>query len=129
VEHTRVLVVDDNRKYGDLLCRFMSAQPDIHVVGQALDGDEALRLADFLRPHVVVMDLCMPGLDGVATTRLLTIEYPDMRVVALTAHWLPEFERDSREAGASAFVGKGDVDSQLLEAVRDASASRERDGA
>lgn len=126
---TRVLVVDDNRRYGDLLCRFMSAQPDIDVVGQAFDGDEAVRLANLLRPDVVLMDLCMPGLDGVEATRLLTIEDCDMCVVALTAHRLPEFERDSTRAGANAFVGKGEVDSRLLETVRDISTSRGRDGA
>lgn len=115
---TRVLVADDSGTYGALLCRFVSSQPDMEVVGHASSGADAVLLASQLHPDVVLMDLRMPGLDGFEATRALTSARGDVPVIALTAHVADDSERRSLEAGALAFIRKADVDSQLLDVIR-----------
>jgi len=118
VERTRVLVADDNGTYGRLLSRFVAAQPDMEVVGLATDGSEALHLASLLRPDLVLMDLCMPGLDGFEATRVLSETDRDIKVIALTAHRMDDSEQLCRGAGACAFLRKADVDGRLLDTIR-----------
>lgn len=115
---TRVLVADDNETYGTLLSRFVSSQPDMEVVALATDGAEAIHLASLLEPDVVLMDLCMPRLDGFQATRVLADTNRNVKVIALTAHRWADSERRSREAGACAFVRKADVDARLPDVIR-----------
>jgi DNA-binding NarL/FixJ family response regulator len=118
VERTRVLVADDNSMYRAQLGRFVSSQPDMEVVGFATDGGEAVSLASLLRPDLVLMDLCMPGLDGFDATHMVTSTHAAVKVIALTAHRTPGSEARCLEAGASAFLRKADVDDQLLGLIR-----------
>src|SRR5215470_484242 len=80
----RVLLVDDQALFREALSTLLSTRDDIDVVGEAGDGDEALRAVAELSPHVVLMDLRMPVLDGIAATRRIAVEWPDVRVIALT---------------------------------------------
>lgn len=114
---TRVLVADDNITFGALLSRFVSSQPDMEIVGMATDGGEALRLAALFEPDVVLMDLCMPGLDGFAATRALSETHRAIKVIALTAHRADDSENRVMKAGARAFVRKADVDSRLVDVI------------
>jgi len=118
VGRTRVLVADDNGTYGVLLTRFVAAQPDMEIVGLATDGGEAVHLASLLNPDLVLMDLCMPGLDGFEATRVLSATHGDIKVIALTAHRTDDTEQLIREAGASGFIRKADVDSRLIDMIR-----------
>jgi DNA-binding NarL/FixJ family response regulator len=118
VERMRVLVADDNGLYGAQLSRFVACQPDMEVIGLASDGGEAIHLASLFRPEVVLMDLCMPGIDGFEATRVLTKTHRDVRVIALSAHRSGDSESRSVEAGAAAFVRKADVDEQLIGVIR-----------
>jgi len=118
VQRTRVLVADDNETYGVLLSRFVASQPDMEVVGLATDGGEAVHLASLLRPDLVLMDLCMPGIDGFEATRVLSDTNRAIKVVALTAHRADDTEQRCREAGARAFLRKADVDALLLDVIR-----------
>jgi len=120
---TRVLVADDNGTYGILLSRFVASQPDMEVVGLASDGREAVQLTSLLRPDLVLMDLCMPGLDGFEVTRVLTDTQHDVKVIALTAHRTPDAEQRCLDAGACGFLRKADVDGQLLAMIRGLSAA------
>ena len=115
---TRVLVADDNLVYGSTLSRFVSSQPDMEVIGVAASGGEAVQLASLLCPDVVLMDLCMPGLDGFDAMRILTDTNGRMAVIALTAHCATDSEERSRAAGARAFLCKAEVDGRLLELIR-----------
>lgn len=113
-----MLVADDNETYGVLLSRFVASQPDMEVVGLATNGGEAVHLATLLHPDLVLMDLCMPGIDGFDATRVLSETNRDIKVVALTAHHTGETEQRCREAGARAFLRKADVDALLLDVIR-----------
>ncbi|MCX7840394.1 MAG: response regulator transcription factor, partial [Anaerolineae bacterium] len=84
MEKLRVLVVDDHALFREGLVSLLNAQPDIQVVGEANDGLEALVLARTLRPDVVLMDINMPGTDGIEATRLIKRELPDTYVLILT---------------------------------------------
>jgi DNA-binding NarL/FixJ family response regulator len=122
VERTRVLVADDNGTYGVLLSRFVSSQPDMEVIGLATDGAQAVSLATLLRPDLVLMDLCMPGIDGFEATRMLTATYGSGKVIAMTAHHSTDVECRVREAGAVAFLRKDEVDAKLLDLIRELTA-------
>ena len=114
MQHTRVLVADDNRSFGTVLSRFVGAQSDLDVVGLAGTGSEALTMAASLQPDVVLMDLYMPETDGFEATRRVRLTDPRIKVIALTAHGSDDNERLSFAAGASAFMRKSEVDRRLI---------------
>jgi DNA-binding NarL/FixJ family response regulator len=111
-------VADDNEMYREQLGRFVSSQPDMEVVGFAADGGEAVALASLLQPDLVLMDLCMPMVDGFEATQLVTSAHRDVKVIALTAYRTTGPVSRCIEAGASAFIRKSDVDGQLLDLMR-----------
>jgi len=114
----RVLLVDDQEliRYG--LRLVLEAQPDIVVVGEASEGDEAIRAATRLRPDVVLMDVRMPGTDGIEATRRLAARLPETRVVVLTTYDLDEFAFGALRAGAAGFLLKNTRPDELVGAVR-----------
>lgn len=117
----RVLLVDDERLIRTGLRLILGDDPDIVVVGEAGDGQEALEVARRERPDVVLMDVRMPGLDGIeATRRLSTARGPGRRprVVILTTFDLDEHVYDALRAGASAFLLKDAPEEHLLGAIR-----------
>jgi DNA-binding NarL/FixJ family response regulator len=109
----RVLLVDDQALFREALGTLLSVRTDIEVVGEAADGDQALRQAATLHPDVVLMDLRMPVLDGIAATRRLRAEQPDVRVLALTTFDDDEDVFAALRAGAVGYLLK-DVSSQRL---------------
>jgi DNA-binding NarL/FixJ family response regulator len=114
----RVLLVDDHSVVLLGLRTLLSADPSIDVVGEARDGREALALCDRLLPDIVIMDLVMEGMDGMTATRALVAKHPNIRVLALTMHDEEDYLIPILEAGASGYIGKGAVSSDLLDAVR-----------
>jgi DNA-binding NarL/FixJ family response regulator len=96
----------------------LSAQADVEVVGEASDGDEAVELARRLRPDVVLMDIRMPGTDGIEATRTLLADRSDMRVLILTTFDHDEYVYEAFRAGASGFLLKDVPRAQLVSAVR-----------
>ncbi|RKS80093.1 DNA-binding NarL/FixJ family response regulator [Motilibacter peucedani] len=114
----RVLLVDDHALVRSGLESLMGAEPDLDVVGSASDGAQALELVVSLAPDVVLMDLSMPVLDGVAATRRLTAEHPGTAVLVLTSFSDRERVTDALDAGAVGYVLKDSEPSVVLEAVR-----------
>ena len=114
----KVLLVDDSESFRDGLSSMLAAEPDVEVVGEAADGDEAVRLALRHQPDVVLMDLSMPGTDGLEATRRLTAALPHVGVVALTLRSDDEAMTAALAAGARGYVIKGALRSELLWAVR-----------
>ncbi len=113
----RILLVDDQALFREGLRILLSSQADFEVVAEASNGEEALRMAAVHRPNVVLMDLRMPVLDGVAATRRLHELYPDTRVIALTTFDEDEYIFEGLRAGAFGYLLK-DVSSQkLFEAI------------
>ena len=114
----RILVVDDHNLVRAGLITLLGAAVDIQVVGEAADGQQALEVAAATAPDVVLMDLSMPVMDGVAATRLLLADRPDARVVALTSFSDRQRVTDILAAGATGYVLKDSRPDDLLAAVR-----------
>lgn len=117
----RVLVADDYAAIRTALTRALQSEPNIEVVGEASDGYAAVRLAERLRPEVVLMDVNMPGLNGVEATRRIAQGDSGIKVIGLSVHCLEFFARQMLEAGAYAYLLKdGDIDEliEVIEAVR-----------
>jgi len=113
----RVLLVDDQALFREALATLLSVRPEIDVVGEAGDGDAALRQAAALRPDVVLMDLHMPVLDGIAATRRLRVEQPGVRVLALTTFDDDEDVFAALRAGAVGYLLKDVPSDRLVEAL------------
>jgi DNA-binding NarL/FixJ family response regulator len=113
-----VLLADDHALVRKGFQLMLDAQPDMRVVGQAADGEEAVELSRLLRPDVVLMDLHMPGLDGVRATERITGELPGVRVLALSTFDLDENVVAALRAGAAGFLPKDVSPEELVEGVR-----------
>jgi DNA-binding NarL/FixJ family response regulator len=114
----RILLADDHAVLRDGLRGLINRQPDMEVVGEAADGHAALKLARRLRPDLLLMDVSMPKLDGIAATRELKKSCPQVRVIAYTAHTSAVVLSQMRRAGAVGYVCK-DVDpEEILTALR-----------
>ncbi|MFF0554990.1 response regulator [Streptomyces sp. NPDC020472] len=116
----RVLLADDQALLRSAFKVLVDSEPDMEVVGEAPDGDGAVALARSTRPDVVLMDIRMPGTDGLAATRMITEdpELADVRIVMLTTFEVDEYVVQSLRAGASGFLGKGAEPEELLGAIR-----------
>ncbi len=113
----RVLVVDDQALFREALVTLLGARPEVEVVGEAGDGQQALERAAELQPDVVLMDLHMPVLDGIGATRRLRVEQPGVRVLALTTFDDDEDVFAALRAGALGYLLKDVSSDRLVEAV------------
>ncbi|MBX9365349.1 response regulator transcription factor [Streptomyces sp. WAC04114] len=116
----RVLLADDQALLRSAFRVLVDSEPDMEVVGEASDGAEAVRLTKEQHADVVLMDIRMPGTDGLAATRLISAdpELADVRVVILTTFEVDDYVVQSLRAGASGFLGKGSEPEELLNAIR-----------
>jgi DNA-binding NarL/FixJ family response regulator len=114
----RVLLADDQALLRAGFRKLLDGERDIDVTGEAADGVEAVELARRLRPDVVLMDIRMPRLDGIAATRRLADEVPRTRVLILTTYDLDEYVFEALRAGASGFLLKDSDPDQLVAAIR-----------
>ena len=120
----RIVVADDQRAVREALATVLDAEPGLEVVGLAADGDEAVELAHRFSPDVVLMDLRMPNVDGVAATQRLADELPAVRVVVLTTFADDSSILTALEAGAMGFLTKDAGREQIALAVRSAAAGQ-----
>ncbi len=114
----RVLLADDQALVRAGFRMILEAQPDMEVVGEAGDGEQAVSLARQTRPDIVLMDIRMPRLDGIAATGAIVAELPSIRVLVLTTFDLDEYVYAALEAGASGFLLKDVGRDDLVAAVR-----------
>ncbi len=115
---TRVLIADDQALVRAGFRVMLEAQPDLDVVGEAGDGREAIEAARVLRPHVVLMDIRMPAVDGIEATRRIVRERMSPRVLILTTFDLDEYVYEALRAGAAGFLLKDAGRDELIHAVR-----------
>ena len=117
-EEIRVVIVDDQELMRTALRMMVESQPDLRLVGEAADGIEALEVVRSRRVDVVLMDLRMPRLDGIAATAQITSELPHTRIVALTTFDLDEYAFPAIRAGASGFLLKDARAEEIVDAIR-----------
>ncbi len=118
----RVLLADDHVVVRHGLKLLIDSQPDLTVVGEASDGDIAVQSAIELKPDVIVMDISMPGTNGLVATRTLKQRQPDIAIVTLTRHGDDAYLQELLRAGVSAYVLKQSAPTELLQAIRAAAA-------
>ena len=114
----RVALADDHPVVLAGIEALLLRAPDIEIVGQATAGDEALRLFSELAPDVVVADISMPGLNGIELARRLTVERPDIKLIALTVHEDRAYVQPLLEAGARGYLLKRSAAEDLVRAIR-----------
>ena len=114
----RVLLADDHRILRAGLQLLLGAQPDITVIGETDGGQATIALAECLRPDVIVMDISMPGMNGLAATRQLSTLIPDTAVLTLTRHSEDGYVQPLLAAGAKGYVLKQSAADELLRAIR-----------
>ena len=121
---TRVLLVDDHRVVRDGLRSLIDQDPEMTVIGEQQDGAAAIEATRESHPNVIVMDVTMPGLNGIDATRVITSESPDTHVLCLSMHADPTVVADVLEAGASGYLVKECAGTELIEAIRAVSEPR-----
>jgi DNA-binding NarL/FixJ family response regulator len=114
----RVLIADDHGLVREGMRTILASEPDLEVVGEAADGQEALELCRNLRPDLVLMDVRMPKMDGLAATREIKAECPTTAVLIVTTHESPDYLMDAIKAGAAGYVLKEATRTQLTNAIR-----------
>ena len=120
----RVMLVDDHAVVRSGLSAFLMASPDLELVGEAESGEEAVARAGLLQPDVILMDLVMPGMDGVVTTRAIRQRYPNIQIVALTSFKEENLVQGALQAGAIGYMLKNVTAGELANAIRSAYAKR-----
>lgn len=117
-EKIRVLIADDHTVVRSGVRLLLESEPDMTVVGEALNGEEVVELVQTTRPDVVLMDIAMPGMNGVEATRIIKQKWPQIMVLVLTMHRSDEYFYEALKAGASGYLLKAAETNDLLKAVR-----------
>lgn len=123
MEKLRILIADDHALLRDGLKALVNAEPSMEVVGEAETGRAAVEKARQLKPHVVLMDISMPDMNGAQATRRLKEALPTVKVLALTAHEDSSYLRHMLEAGAAGFLLKRAAADQLIQAIHSVAAN------
>jgi two-component system response regulator NreC len=117
VDKIRVLIADDHAIVRDGLKALLGSQPDIEIVAEAVDGNEAVEKTREFQPQLVLMDITMPGKNGLDATREIKKAFPDIKILVLTMHESDEYFFKMLDAGASGYFIKGGSTSELINAV------------
>ena len=115
---TTILTVDDDRRFLEIVKCHLEKDPDLSIVGQATDGEQAIRLARELQPDVVLMDISMPGINGLKATKLIKTEQPETKVVIVTLHDEEAYRMAATENGADSFLCKKTLLKSLVPTIR-----------
>jgi two-component system, NarL family, response regulator LiaR len=120
----RILLVDDHAVVRSGLSKFLLVNKDMELAAEASDGAEAVKLAGIRKPDVILMDLMMPGMDGITATREIHQKYPQIKVIALTSFSEQNMVQGALQAGAIGFLQKNVTAAELANAIRSAYAGR-----
>jgi len=120
----QVLLVDDHNVVRSGLATFLRAYEDLELVGEAKNGVEAIQLSQRVKPDVILMDLKMPEMDGVAATRAILVSCPDIKIIAMTSFDEADLVHDVLAAGAIGYLLKNITADELAKAIRDAVSGR-----
>ena len=114
----KILIVDDDMRLRQFVRELFSPEEDLQIIGEAVDGQEAIHKAQELQPDLVLMDITMPRMNGLDVTRRLKKILPELAVIILTIHDMDEYRKAAIASGASAYVVKKAMMVELLPAVR-----------
>jgi len=114
----KVLLVDDHAIIREGLRSLLEKQPEMEVIADTDDGRKAIELVRELLPDIVIMDITMPGLNGIEATRQITAEFPDVKVIALSIHSKRRFVADMLSAGATGYILKECLFDELVQAIK-----------
>ncbi|MFA6971926.1 MAG: response regulator transcription factor [Gallionella sp.] len=117
-EKQRIMIVEDHTLLRAGLRALLLQDPEIEIVGESDNGRDAIRLVGKLKPHLVIMDLSMPGMNGIEATRSIKRQFPDTKVLVLTLHKTEEYIHESLGAGANGYILKDATHDELRVAVR-----------
>jgi DNA-binding NarL/FixJ family response regulator len=126
IDHTaplRMIVVDDSPDLLEVICALLQSNKEVDVIASGSDGSEALGLVSAMEPDLVLMDVQMPYVDGIAAAALITMHFPETTVVLMSGDDSPEMRAECRASGAHAFIHKPRIGtdlSDLIESVRGA---------
>ncbi|HET7106985.1 MAG TPA: response regulator transcription factor [Candidatus Acidoferrum sp.] len=115
---TRILLVDDFEPWQHLVLWLLESETDLQIISTALDGTEAVQKTGDLQPDLILMDLGLPGMNGIEATRQIRIVSPGSKVLFLTHHSEPDIVQAAFNAGASGYVLKSDFRTDLISGVR-----------
>jgi two-component system response regulator NreC len=116
----KILIAEDHAILRDGLRALLSDSPGLEIIGEAEDGQEAVNLARQLQPHLVLMDLTMPNINGTEAIRAIKRNNPDICIIVLTVHKSEEYVRATLDAGANGYVLKDDTHNDLMNAITNA---------
>jgi DNA-binding NarL/FixJ family response regulator len=116
----RVLLVDDDSMVRRILAQILATYPDLDVVGQAATGDEAVSCVEALSPHIVIMDIRMPRMDGIAAAREIKAKYPQVQIIGLSEYGTGYNADAMLKAGAIAVYHKSKAPEELYPAIIEA---------
>ena len=114
------MTVDDQSVFRSVAREVIEATPGFHTVGEAVSGEEALRVVDTIRPQLVLLDVRMPGMNGVETARRLSSAHPELVIVLISLEDRADVPSDAGDSGAATFVRKQDFGPSLLRTLWDA---------
>jgi DNA-binding NarL/FixJ family response regulator len=114
----KVLLVDDHAIIREGLRSLLDKQPEMEVIADTDDGRKAIELVRELLPNIVIMDISMPGLNGIEATRQITADFPDVKVIALSIHSKRRFVADMLSAGATGYILKECLFDELVQAIK-----------
>ncbi len=120
----RVMIVDDHAVVRSGLSKFLKVNKDLQLVGEASDGEEAIQLVPLRKPDVILMDLMMPGVDGVTATREIHKKNPAVRIIALTSFSDQNMVQGALQAGAIGYLQKNVTAAELANAIRSANSGK-----
>jgi DNA-binding NarL/FixJ family response regulator len=113
-----ILIADDNPRLRALIRRLLAQEPDLDVVGEAANGADAIRMADQLRPDILVIDLVMPGVTGLEAMRRIKMNHPATKVIITTVHRQNAYLRAAEASGTDAFLIKRTLMTTLVPTIR-----------
>ncbi len=121
---TKILLVDDHNVVRSGLAKFLMVNKDLKLVAEASDGEEAIQMASLHKPDVILMDLMMPGMDGITATREIHKKFPQIKVIALTSFAEQNMVQGALQAGAIGYLQKNVTAKELGNAIRSACAGK-----
>ncbi len=114
----RVLIVDDQEPFRSAARLVIELTDGFEVAGEAMSGEESLAMVEQLKPDLVLMDINLPGIDGIEATRRIAADHPNIGVLVMSTYEASEYEPRALEAGALAFIGKSDFSPEALQSAR-----------